>query len=155
MSQAVAGHGATIAIELDPAGAPGVFTVISELNGDIQWPELNRPETEVTPHQDTIDDWILGRLGRGPLSFSVNYIFDDETHDHLTGLQQKIIDNELFGVRLRGPGGLANTDEWIASGHVQAFSQVAPVREGARSADVTVRLRKRQKIDGVSFGTAL
>lgn len=155
MSQAVAGHGATIAIELDPTGSPGVFTTIAELNGDIVWPELNRPETETTPHQDTIDDWVLGRLGRGPLTFSVNYIFNDQTHDHLTGLYKKIIDNELFGVQLRGPGGSANTDEWIASGHVQAITQTAPVREGVRTSDVTIRLRKAQKIDGVTVGTAI
>ena len=155
MSQAAPGHGATIGIEADPVGAPGVFTVIAELNGDIEWPELNRPETETTPHQDTIDDWVLGRLGRGALTFSVNYIFDDPTHDHLTGLQQKIIDNELFGVRILGPGGSANTDEWIASGQVQAFKHTDPVREGARSADVTIRLRKRQKIDGVFVGTSI
>ena len=155
MSQAASGHGATIGIELDPVGSPGVFTTIAELNGDIEWPELNRPETETTPHQDTIDDWVMGRLGRGALSFSVNYIFDDGTHDHLTGLQQKIIDNELFGIRILGPGGSANTDEWIASGHVQAFKHTDPVREGARSADVTIRLRKQQKIDGVLVGTSI
>lgn len=155
MSQAVAGHGATIAIELDPVGSPGTFTVVAELNGDITWPELNRPETETTPHQDTIDDWVLGRLGRGPLSFSVNYIFDDSTHDASTGLYSKIISNELFGIRMRGPGGTDDTDEWIASGHVQAITQVAPVREGVRSSDVTIRLRKAMKIDGTIFGTSV
>jgi hypothetical protein len=153
MSQAVAGHGALIAIELDPTGAPGSFTTVAELNGDISWPELNRPETEVTTHQDDIDQWILGRLGRGALTFSVNFIFDDTTHDHLTGLQQKIIDNEIFGVRMRGPGGTTDTDEWISSGQVQAIKQVSPVREGARTADVTIRLSKRQKVDGVFVGS--
>lgn len=155
MSAAVSGHGATIGIELDPAGSPGVFTTIAELNGDIQWPGLNRPEQETTPHQDTIDDWVLGRLGRDPLTFSVNYIFDDETHDHLTGLHKKIMDNQLFGVRLRGPGGSDDTDEWIASGQVQSISHTDPVREGARSAEVTIRLRKRMKIDGVFVGQAI
>lgn len=152
MSQAVAGHGALIAIELTPI-TPGSFTTVAELNGDIKWPELNRPETEVTTHQDDIDQWILGRLGRGPLTFSVNFIFDDETHDHLTGLQKKIIDNEIFGVRMRGPGGTTDTDEWIASGQVQSITQTSPVREGARTADVTIRLSKRQKIDGVFVGS--
>lgn len=155
MSKAQAGHGALIAIELDPSGQQGAFTTVAELNGDITWPELNRPETETTPHQDTIDDWVLGRLGRGPLTFSVNFIFDDQTHDHLTGLYSKIIDNELFGVRLRGPGGSASTDEWIASGQVQAVTQTSPVREGARTADVTIRLRKQQIIDGVAVGNAI
>lgn len=151
MSQAVSGHGATIAIELDIL-TPGVFTVVAELNGDITWPGLNRPVTEVTPHQDTIDSYVTGRLGREPLSFSTNYVFDDETHDHLTGLQAKIIDNEFFGIRIRGPLGTTDTDEIIASGHVSSITHMDPVREGARSAQVTIQLSKRQKIDGVFFG---
>lgn len=153
MSQAVSGHGATVAIELTPIVA-GVFTTIAELNGDIVWPELNRPETETTPHQDTIDSWVMGRLGRGPLQLGMNYIFNNTTHDHLTGLIKKIVDKEFFGVRLRGPGGSANTDEWIASGFVQSISHTDPVREGARSANVTIRLSKQMKIDGISIGTA-
>ena len=155
MSQAASGHGATIAIELDPAGAPGDFTVVAELNGDIEWPGLNRPSTEVTPHQDTIDSFVTGRLGRKPLSFSVNYVFDDETHDHLTGLQAKIIAKEFFGIRLRGPNGTTDTDEVIASGEVTEISHTDPVREGARSSKVTIMLSKRQKIDGVFVGTVV
>lgn len=154
MSLAASGHGATVAIELDPVGAPGVFTVVSELNGDIGWPGMNRPESETTPHQDDIDDWVLGRLGRDPLTFTVNYIFDDQTHDHLTGLQKKILDNQLFGIRIRGPEGTDDTDEWIGSGQVSSFNHTDPVREGARSAEVTIRLRKQMKIDGVLIGTA-
>lgn len=154
-SLAIAGHGALIAMELDPTGMPGVFTTIAELNGDISFPELNRPETEVTPHQARIDTWILGRLGRGPLSFSVNHIFDDETHDHLTGLIYAVRTNEIRGFRFRGPDGSANTDEWIASGQVQkAGSIMHPVREGARTSEVTVRLSGPMIIDGVPFGTS-
>lgn len=154
MSLAQAGHGTTIAIELDPVGSQGDFTVVAELNGDIQWPELNRPSTETTPHQDDIDDHVLGRLGRGPLTFSVNFVYNDGTHDHLTGLIKKMTDNVMFGIRLRGPGGSANTDEWICSGQIESFSETSPVREGARTAEVTIRLRKQMKIDGVLIGTA-
>lgn len=154
MSQAVSGHGARIAIELDIL-TPAVFTDIAELNGDIQFPGLNRPWTETTPHQDTIDSGVTGRLGREPLTFSVNYIFDDSTHDHLTGLQAKIIDNEFFGIRLRGPNGSADTDEIIASGFVTNITHMSPVREGARSAQVTIQLSKRMKIDGVFVGEAV
>ena len=157
MSQAVAGHGATIAVEADPTGAPGVFTTIAELNGDITWPELSRGETDVTPHQDTIDTWVLGILRRGLLTFSVNFIFDGATHDHLTGLHEAIVLNEVRGYRLRGPAGTIaddGTDEWVASGQVQAIAQVAPVREGARTADVSVRFSGAMEIDGVPYGTS-
>lgn len=152
MSQAKAGHGTLIAMETDPTGSPGVFTTIAELNGDITPPSLERPETEVTTHQDTIDQWIMGRLGRGPVTFGINFIFDDNTHDHQTGLQSMIINNTIFGLRFRGPGGTANTDEIIASGQVQNMVMTNPVRQGARTAQVTVRLSKGQIIDGTAVG---
>lgn len=154
MTNAIAGHGATIAMEQDPAGAPGVFTVMAELNGDIQFPELSRGETEVTPHQDFIDSWVLGILRRGQLTGSVNYIFDDPTHDHLTGMIAAIKDNEVRGFRVRGPGGTTNTDEWIASGQFQKVGPITnPVREGARTAEFAIRLSGPMIIDGVAFGT--
>lgn len=155
MSLAVAGHGASIAIEKDPTGGPGVFTEVAELNGDIQEPGYNRPWTETTPHQDTIDSGVTGRLGRDAVTFSVNFVHDNDTHDHLTGLESKIINQERFGIRFRGPGGGASDDEIIASGEVISLSITNPVREGARTAEVTIRLSKEQLTDGVSVGTAV
>lgn len=154
MSLAQAGHGATIAIELDPSGAPGDFTVVAELNGDITFPELMRPETETTPHQDTIDSWVFGRLGRGPLTWGVNYIFDNTTHSFASGLYKHLVNNTRFGVRLRGPSGTAGSDEWIMSGNLTNMTQVAPVREGARTAEITYRPSKAMIIDGAAVGTA-
>lgn len=151
MTLAVAGHGALIAMET----APGVFVTIAELNGDITWPELSRGETEVTPHQDAIDSWVLGIIRRGALTFGVNFIFNGATHDHLTGLYSHIKANDFLGFRLRGPGGTTATDEWIMSGSVQAITQVAPVREGARTCDVTIRMSGPMIIDGVAFGTPI
>lgn len=152
MSQAVSGHGATIAMELDPVAAQGVYTVIAELNGDIQEPGLNRPWTETTPHQDTIDSGVTGRLGRDPLTFTVNWIFDDTSH---VALRDAIIENLFTGFRIRGPGGSAGVDEILASGFVTNISVTNPVREGARSGEVTVQLSKAQIVDGVVVGTAV
>ena len=154
MSGAIAGHGATIAMELDPTGAPAVFTVIADLNGDIVMPELTRGEEEVTPHDDTIDSWVHGVLSRGPLTFGVNYRFAADTHDHLTGFIEAIILNETRGFRLRGPAGTVDTDEWIMSGKVQNVGPITnPVRTGARQGSVTVRMSGPMKIDGQTVGT--
>ena len=153
MSNAIAGHGALIAIEQDPVGAPGVFTTVAELNGDITAPGISRPVTVVTSHQDNIDYSVLGVMTREPLTFSVNWLFDDPTHDHLTGITSKIGDNERFGLRLRGPGGTANTDEWIMSGQISNVGPIVnPVREGARTADVTFVPSGPMIIDGVTWG---
>ena len=124
MSNAVAGHGAVVAMEKDPSGAAGTFTDVAELNGDITFPELTVPMTNVTPHNKTIDYHIPGQKERGTMQFTVNYIYDDGTHDHATGLQDKLHDGTLTGFRFRGPNGSADTDEVILSGYVIAFSQV-------------------------------
>lgn len=152
MTDAIAGHGATIAMELDPTGSAGAFTVIAELNGDISPPALSRNAEEVTPHQDNIDSHVLGVLRREPLTFSVNFIFDDQTHDHLTGLINAIKTNEVRGWRIRGPGGSADTDEWISSGQVSNFAEVNPVRDGARTAEVSVVMSGPAIKDGVAYG---
>lgn len=161
MSQAIAGHGALIAMELDPDASPGIFTTIAELNGDITEPSYSRPETEVTPHQDTIDSWVIGSLRREPMTFSVNYIFDEPTHSSTGtggtgGLQAKIIANKFFGVQFLGPssGAGPGVDEIIASGFVTGFVATDPVREGPRTAEVTVRLSKAQIQEGVVVGQA-
>lgn len=154
MSNAIAGHGATIAMELDPSGAQGTFTVIAELSEDIVTPDLMRVNTEVTPHQDTIDSHVMGILKRGELQFGVNYIYNDSTHDHLTGFQYAILNDERRGYRLLGPNGSANTDEWIVSGNVATFGPIQnPVREGARTARVAIRLSGPMIVDGVAYGS--
>lgn len=156
MTQAIAGHGAVIAMELDPSGSPGVFTEIGELNGDLAWPELSRREDEATPHNDTIDSYTFGVLSRGPLQFSVNFIFDDGNHDHSTGLVNALVDNERRGFRLTGPNQTpgSGTDEWICSGNVTNFQPTHPVRVGTRTADFTVRMSGPQIIDSTVIGTA-
>lgn len=152
MSAAVPGHGVTIAAELLPASAQGTFTAIGELNGDISWPGLMRTATEVTPHDENIDSYVTGVLRRDPLTFSVNFIFNNGGHDHLTGLQDAIISKEKRGYRMRGPGGSANTDEWIMSGEVISVKPVSPVREGARTAEVTIQMSGPMIVDGVVIG---
>lgn len=155
MSIAVAGHGATLAVELDPVASPGVFTTIAELNSDLTGLGLSRPETNVTPHEDTIDSWVTGVLMREPWTVSVNYIHGNATHDALRGfmLENDPADRRT-GFRFRGPQGTSGVDEIIASGEVTSWNETNPVREGARTAEVTMRMSKAMKIDGVVYGQA-
>lgn len=150
--QAVAGHGATIDVELDPVSTPGVFTEIPELNADINWPNFSVPETNVTAHNDDIDSWIQGVLMRDQLTFGVNYIAGNNIHETL---RDSPLTRLKRGFRLRGPGGSAGVDEVIASGFVQTFGPIThPVREGARTAQVAVRLSGPMIVDGVAYGTS-
>lgn len=149
----IAGHGTTVGIELDPAGAPGVFTTLAEAQ-DIQVPGMTRGETEVTSHDKLLDDWVLSkRMLMDLLETTVNFVFDDSTHDHLTGLRKLELDGTRFGIQVRGPNGSANVHEFIRSGEVQKFGPISyPVREGVVTAAVAIRTMGALKIDGVTFG---
>lgn len=153
MTDAVAGHGAEIAMEQDPTGSPGVFTSIAEVNGDIMPPALSREFAEATPHSDDIDSHVPGVLRRDPMTFSVNLLYDNATHDHLTGLIKAMIDKENRGFRVRGPQGVTaddGTDEWICSGHISNLSPANPVRTGVRTMEVEVVMSGPMLIDGVT-----
>lgn len=152
MSLAVSSHGALLLVELDPVSAPGSFTAIAELNGDISGLGLERGETEVTPHNDDIDSYVTGPLKRKPLTISVNYIFGEPTHDVLrTSILQRVRRGYMF----RGPDwSTPGEDEVISSGEVTSWDQTNPVREGARSAEVSIRMSKQMIVDGVEYGNA-
>jgi hypothetical protein len=149
MSDARPGHGAILAVELSPL-TPGVFTAIAELL-EVKHPDLTRPETETTPHNEGIDSYQLGVLNRSPLTATVNFIYNNNTHDHLTGLYSMIRDNLRRGWRLRGPEGSAGTDEWIMSGQVQNVSRTTPARSGQITADVTIRMSGAMILSGTVF----
>ncbi len=152
MSDAKSGHGTLVARA--PNATPALFTTIAELDGDITWPELTRAATETSPHNATIDRHVVSNLlQRGEFTFRLNFIHDDPTHNHLTGIYQSMADKAFDGWRLRGPGGSSGDDEWIFSGAITAIAKVSPVREGAISADVTIRPDGPMWIDGVLIGT--
>lgn len=154
MSLAVTGHGATIAMELDPSSSQGTFTVIAELASDITGLGLSRPTSDVTPHQDTIDSHVSGVLQREPWTFTVNYIHGNSTHTGTGSLRDAILNQTRTGFRFRGKDGSSGDDEIIASGEVTSWNENNPVREGARTAEVTIVVSKAMILDGTSYGSA-
>ncbi len=150
MTDAISGHGTLVARELDAVGMPGVFTTIGELGGDITPPNLQRGSTDVTPHNDTIDGYVMGVLQRGEATFPINFLpaTSVKGHDHLTGLQKAIIDNLKDGYRLTFP----DATVWIFSGYVSNVAPTAPAREGVLSADVTLRPTGPHQIDSLIIG---
>lgn len=152
LTQPQAGHGSLIAFELDPVGSPGVFTNCAQLNGDISPPGLTRPSTVTTAHQQGIDTKVFGVATREPLTWSVNWLFDNATHSFASGIMKHFTANTRFGVRFRGPSGTTDTHEWIMSGNLTSFKPVYPVREGAVTADLVFECSGPMKIEGVIFG---
>lgn len=140
----LAAHGTLVAYEATPGGA---FSTIGFLNGDIQPPGLERPSTEVTPHNAGIDYHVLGRLMRSEVTLGVSFIPSNSTHDETTGLQAMVINKTETGYRVTYP----DASVIIFSGWCRLFQPTSPVREGALTAAVTLRPSGPHKIGSLTI----
>jgi hypothetical protein len=144
---AISGHGTLLARA--PQASPTVFTTIAELNGDIAVPDLTRKEIDVSTQNRDIDTYVTGMLRRSSITFAINYIAIDPTHDNLTGLYAAMRQNTIDGYKVTFPDG----DVWVCSGQISAIKKKAPV-DGALTADVTIRPSGGFTINGMVIGAA-
>ena len=146
MTLAIASHATLVAVQLVPGGT---FTTIAEL-GDITPPELMRNEHDATTQNINIDAYVMGVLRRSQISFPINFLPGDNTHDHLTGLVALLVANTVTGFRVTFPDAAAT--KWIMSGQVQGLKPSAPV-DGKLSAAITLRMSGLMTIGGVVVGS--
>jgi hypothetical protein len=130
MSDAISAHGTVISRQ---PNATGVYTDIAEV-GDLTPPSMGRNSSEVSTHNDDIDSYISGILRRGEVTFPINLVFDNPTHDHLTGLYHSLINHQKDGWKITWPDGT----EMIFIGWITNIAPHAPV-DGAQTADITIR----------------
>lgn len=130
MTLAISGHGTKVAVQLTPGSA---WTDIAE-QGDVTPPELSRNEFDATTQEKDIDAYVLGVFRRGAMTHSLNFLPDNNTQDHLTGLFFLAKNNTVTGYRITYP----DTTQWIMSGQVQALKPKAPV-DGKLALDLTLR----------------
>lgn len=142
---AISGHGTIIARA--PNATPTIFEDIAELGGDIMVPDLTRKEIDTSIHNQDIDKYVLGMLRRSSITFPINYVAADGTHDNVTGLYSAIRTNSIDGYRITFPDG----DVWVCSGQVSAIKKKAPV-DDKLSADVTIRPTGAFTINGMVIG---
>lgn len=140
------GHGTLVAVQLTPGGA---FTTVAEL-GDIGLPEFSRNEFDATTQNEDIDSYVLGVLRRGSWTVPLNWIPDEATHDHLTGVFNLLFNNTMTGWRVTFPQ-VSPPLEWIMSGQVQSLQPNAPV-DGKLSSNMAIRLSGLMSIGGVVIG---
>lgn len=117
----------------DPQGGAVEFVDIAELK-DITPPALTRNSIETTTHNQDADRYIVGIKRHGEMSMNLNFLPDNATHDHVTGLQQAWDDGSRDIYRIAYPNGRT----WIFSGYVTNLEPDAPV-DDALTADVTIR----------------
>jgi hypothetical protein len=141
------GHGTLVAVQLTPGGA---FTTVAE-QGDINLPEFSRNEFDATVQNENIDSYILGVLRRGSWTIPLNWIPDNNTHDHLTGVYALMFANTMTGWRVTFPQ-VTPALVWVMSGQVQSLSPAAPV-DGKLSSNMALRLSGLMSIGGVVVGS--
>lgn len=140
------GHGALLAFTADPVGTPNVFTVIAQLNSDIPL-DWTRDSTEITPHNERMSRNITSKVvKRGVLTFDVNYIHGDTTHD---GLRDQFLADPAttIGMQFTGPSGSAS-DRVIMSGEIVSWRLAHPVRTGERKATIGFQPSGPMSVDG-------
>lgn len=142
---ALGSHGTLIARA--PAASPGTFTTIGELL-DVTPPELMRNSFDATAQADNIDGFVMGVLRRGELTFSINFLPANATHDQLTGLYASIIAKTKDGFKVTYP----DATTWVVSGFVSKISPKDPL-DNVRTADVGVRPSGLMIINGTTVGS--
>lgn len=142
-SAGISSHGTLVATD---KAVPGNFVTIAELI-EIGPPPLTRPSSEITPHQDNIDSYVVGVRRRGELTLGINFLGTNATHDESAGLIKAWGDGTLDGYRLTFKDGTI----WIFSGYVTNVAPTTPVREGSQAASVTIRPSGEHKIESETY----
>jgi len=128
MSNAISAYG--IHLEMDG-------TEIAEVK-DISGPGLNLNTTDVTAHDGSgWREFVATILDAGEITFDINYVPTDGTHDATSGLLSVMEAQTLESFELIFPD--AGTTTWSFSGYVTGFEPGAPV-DGALTASVTIRI---------------
>jgi predicted secreted protein len=114
------------------------FTTVGEVL-DIDGPDLSLDTEDVTSH-DSANGWsehIGTILNGGEVSFSLNFVPTDPTHDASTGLQADMIARTLRHFQIVLPD--AGTTTYAFSALVTGFKATEPVK-GKLGADVKLKI---------------
>ena len=124
-------------LQMGDGGAPENYTTIAEV-GDISGPAVSRDTEEVTNHSspDGYEEFITTIKRSGEVTFPINFIPDNPTHDQSTGLLGVLDSGVLKNWRLL----LSTTGRrWQFAALVTAFEGSSPV-VGKQGGDVTLKI---------------
>ena len=136
-SGALFAHGTLLKIG-DAATPIEGFTVVAEVT-DLGGPSLTLETIDVTSH-DSVNGWrefIGGLLDGGEVSFTINYIPTNSTHDASTGLIKDMKDRTIRNFQLIFPD--AGTTTWTIAALITGFEPSEPI-DSQLVADVTLKL---------------
>lgn len=136
MTDAVSGFGTLL--QSGDGAQPEVFATVAEVK-DITGPGMESDSIEVTNHSSP-GAWrekISGLLDGGEVTFDVNFLPGDATHDHQTGLISDFLARAVHNFRLVWP---TAAEDWVVfPARVSGFEPSAPV-DDALGASVTLEV---------------
>ena len=134
MSNALSSHGTIL--RMGDGGTPEVFTPVAEVL-DIDGPGLSRNMHDATPHSDNFEKVVPGGiLHTEALTFRINLIPTDPTHDENTGLLAAIQDKRDVNWQLEFPD--TGSTIYNFPGFVQNYKPLSPV-DGILQAEISLK----------------
>lgn len=135
---ATTGLGLTLKVG-DAQGGP-YSTTIAEVK-DFSPPGLTSTIIDVSHHGNTtgFEEVILSALKRIPeITFEINFLPNNATHDHLTGLMYIARNSLKKHWEVTIPTPTAGTRVWRFAGYISSFQPTDPV-DGALTASITLK----------------
>lgn len=128
-------HG-TLLLVGDGATPTEAFTTIAKIK-DIGGPGFNRGTHDASTQTTDWGEVVPGIKMGGQVTFDINLIPDEATHDHVTGLLKDFIDGVKRNFQLVFPDDAATV--WQFAGFVLNYEPSAPV-DGLLTASLTVEI---------------
>jgi len=125
-------------LQIGDGGSPESFTTIAEVSS-ISGPSLSLDAVEITHHSST-DGWrefVGGLLDGGEVSFDINFLPTDATHNASTGLLADMMNRTRRNFKLVFPDSGSTT--WSFTALVTAFEPAEPT-DDKLAASVTLKL---------------
>ncbi len=125
-------------LQIGDGASPEVFTTIAEVT-DISGPSLALDALDVTAHTSpaAFREFIGGLLDGGEVSFTINYVPTETTHDAGTGLIADMIARTVRNFQLVFPD--SGTTTWSFPALITAFEPAEPV-DDRLMAEVTLKV---------------
>ena len=134
-SSAIWSYGSTL--QLGDGETSETFTTIAEVK-DINGPSFSKDSIDVTSLDSSsgFKEYIAGWKDAGEVTFDVNWLPSNATHDETTGLLESFTDNDNHNFKMIFPSATFTID---FTGHISGFNGSLPMAEQA-NASITIKI---------------
>ncbi len=137
MTQPLSSHGTLL--KLGASGGGGPYTTVAEVV-DIAGPSFTQATHEAPSQGTTWMKKVAGIVTAGQVTFGLNFIPKDSTHDDSTGLLSLVGLQEVTGWQLvYNDAGAGTSSAWTFDAYLVGFEQDLPV-DGIQMVNVTLEI---------------